>query len=66
MKKLIGKREELEKCCAEIEDKDSLKIQQKWNNKFVRVNKQNIIDMLNSLSLNTSFMQAKGKKKKAF
>jgi len=47
--------EQLEKCCAEITDKDSIKIQHKWNNRFVRCSKKSIVDMLKSLGLNANF-----------
>lgn len=49
--------EELEKCCNEIQDKSSIKIQHKWNNHFVRCSKKSIIEMLKSLDLNTSFIK---------
>jgi len=44
--------EQLEMCCNEIQDKGSIKIQHKWNNKFVRISKKSIIDMLKALNLN--------------
>jgi len=49
--------EDLEKCCNEIQDKNSIKITHKWNNRFVRCSKKSIIDMLKSLDLNTSFIK---------
>lgn len=48
--------EDLEKCCNEIQDKNSIKIQHKWNNRFIKCSKKSIIDMLKSLDLNTSFI----------
>lgn len=47
---------ELEKCCNEIQDKGSIKIQHKWNNRFVRCSKKSIRDMLKSLKLNDKFI----------
>lgn len=44
--------EDLGKCCNEIQDKNSIKIQHKWNNHFVKCSKKNIIEMLKSLDLN--------------
>ena len=44
--------EQLEQCCNEIQDKNSIKIQHKWNNKFVKCSKLSIISMLESLNLN--------------
>jgi len=42
---------DLGKCCNEIQDKNSIKIQHKWNNRFVRCSKKSIIDMLKALDL---------------
>lgn len=44
--------EDLEKCCNEISDKNSIKIMHKWNNKFVKCPKKSIIEMLKALDLN--------------
>ena len=49
--------QDLEKCCKEIQDKNSIKIQHKWNNKFVRCSKKSILEMLKSLDFNTSFIK---------
>ena len=49
--------EDLERCVKEIEDKDSIKIQHKWNNRFVRCSKKSIVEMLKSLKLNYSFIK---------
>jgi len=49
--------EDLERCCNEIQDKNSIKVQHKWNNHFVRCSKKSILDMLKALDLNTSFIK---------
>ena len=49
--------QDLEKCCNEIQDKNSIKIKHKWNNRFVRCSKKSIVNMLKSLNLNTSFIK---------
>ena len=48
---------ELEKCYNEIQDKNSIKIQHKWNNRFVRCTKKSITEMLDSLDLNKGFLR---------
>jgi hypothetical protein len=49
--------EELEKCYLEIQDKKSIKIRHLWNNRFVKCSKKDIIAMLESLNLNSSFLK---------
>ena len=49
--------QQLEQCCNEIQDKNSIKIQHKFNNRFVRCSKKSILEMLKSLDLNTSFIK---------
>jgi hypothetical protein len=44
--------QDLEAACDRVEDKDSIVIRHKWNNKFTRVNKKALIDMLKALDLN--------------
>jgi len=48
---LICNIEDLQRCCNEIQDKNSIKIKHKWNNRFVRCSKKNLIDMLKALDL---------------
>lgn len=43
---------DLEAACAQIEDKDSILIRHKWNDKFTRVNKKALINMLEAMNLN--------------
>jgi hypothetical protein len=49
--------EDLESVYNWFADKDSVKIQHKWNGRFVRCSKKSIIDMLQSLNLNSSFLK---------
>jgi len=43
---------DLEAACAEVEDKTTLKIRHRWNNKFTSVNKKALIEMLGAMDLN--------------
>lgn len=47
---------DVEKCCNEIEDKNSIKFQHRWNHRFVKCSKKSIIDMLKSMNLNYKFL----------
>jgi hypothetical protein len=49
--------EDLETVYNWFSDKDSIKIQHKWNGRFVKCSKKSIIDMLQSLNLNSSFLK---------
>ena len=49
--------QDVEMCCNAIGDKNSIKIQHKWNNRFVRCSKKSVIEMLKSLNLNYSFIK---------
>ena len=55
-KTLICNIEELEKCFNSFEDKDAVKIQHKWNGRFVHCSKKLIIDMLKALKLDHGFI----------
>lgn len=54
---LICNLKDLEKCVNEYSDKDGLKIQHKWNGRFVRCSKKSIIDMLKGMNLPYEFMK---------
>lgn len=55
-KTLICNIEDLEKCFNYFDDKDAIKIQHKWNARFIRCSKKSIIDMLKSLNLDHGFI----------
>lgn len=55
-KTIICNIEDLEACFNDFEDKDGLKIQHKWNARFVHCSKKSIIDMLKSLNLDHGFI----------
>ncbi len=53
---LLCNIEDFEECYLSFDDKDSVKIQHKWNNRFVRCSRKSIVDMLKSLNLNYKFL----------
>ena len=53
---LICNIEDLEKCYNTFADKDNVKIQHKWNGRFVHCSKKSIVDMLKALNLNHKFL----------
>lgn len=53
---LICNIEDFERCYLSFDNRDSVKIQHKWNNRFVRCSKKSVIDMLKALNLNYKFL----------
>ena len=53
---LICNLKDLEKCFNTFDDKDSIKIQHKWNGRFVRCTKKSIVDMLKAFKLDHGFI----------
>ena len=55
-KALICNLKDLETCFNCFEDKDTVKIQHKWNNRFIKCSKKSIIDMLKAFKLDHGFI----------
>jgi len=58
---LLCNLKDLELCFNTIEDKGSIKIQHKWNNRFIKCSKKSIIDMLKSMKLDHGFISGEYK-----
>lgn len=48
--------QDLEKVYNSFDDKNSIRIQHKWNHRFVSCSTKSIVDMLKSLNLNHKFL----------
>lgn len=55
-KALICNIKDFERCYLSFSDRDALKIQHKWNGRFVRCSKKSIKDMLKAMQLNYKFL----------
>ena len=55
-KALICNLKDLETCFNEFAEKDAVKIQHKWNGRFVKCSKKSIIDMLKAMKLDHGFI----------
>jgi hypothetical protein len=55
-KSLICNLKDLEKCFNSFDDKDTVLIQHKWNNRFIKCSKKSIVDMLKAFKLDHGFI----------
>lgn len=53
---LLCNLKDLEKCFNSFDDKNSIKIQHRWNGRFVRCSKKSIVNMLKAFKLNYKFL----------